>query len=68
MEEEVVERIRTLLARFPEDEEAVRQLVPLDVSFDVLCNEYGKVISSSTLSRRTSSCSRRAGPGWKKNC
>ena len=40
----VVERIRTLLARFPEDEEAVRQLVAQDVSFDALCNEYGKVI------------------------
>ena len=40
MEEEVVERIRTLLTRFPEDEEAVRQLV----SFDALCNEYVKVI------------------------
>jgi len=40
----VVERIRTLLARFPEDEEAVRQLVARDVSFDALCNEYAKVI------------------------
>ena len=40
----MVERIRTLLARFPEDEEAVRQLVARDVSFDALCNEYGKVI------------------------
>jgi hypothetical protein len=41
---EVVERIRTLLGRFPEDEEAVHQLVARDVSFDALCNEYGKVI------------------------
>ncbi len=40
----MVERIRTLLARFPEDEEAVRQLVARDVSFDALCNEYVKVI------------------------
>ena len=40
----MVERIRTLLARFPEDEEAVRQLVARNVSFDALCNEYGKVI------------------------
>jgi len=40
----VVERIRTLLARFPEDEETVRQLVVRDVSFDALCNEYCKVI------------------------
>jgi hypothetical protein len=40
----VVERIRTLLARFPEDDEAVRRLVARDVSFDALCSEYGKVI------------------------
>ena len=40
----MVERIRTLLARFPENEEAVRRLVARDVSFDALCNEYGKVI------------------------
>ena len=40
----MVERIRTLLTRFPEDEEAVRQLVARDVSFDALCNEYRKVI------------------------
>ena len=39
----MVERIRTLLTRFPEDEEAVRQLVAR-VRFDALCNEYGKVI------------------------
>ena len=40
----MVERIRTLLARFPENEEAVRQLAAQDVSFGALCNEYGKVI------------------------
>ena len=40
----MVERIRTLLARFPEDGEAVRRLVARDVSFDALCSEYGKVI------------------------
>ena len=40
----MVERIRTLLTRFPEDEEAVRQLVAQDVSFEALCNEYCKVI------------------------
>ena len=40
----MVERIRTLLARFPEDDEAVRRLVARDVSFDALCSEYGKVI------------------------
>ena len=40
----MVERIRTLLTRFPEDEEAVRHLVARDLSFDALCDEYGKVI------------------------
>jgi len=40
----VVERIRTLFSRFPEDDEAVRRLVARDVSFDALCSEYGKVI------------------------
>jgi len=33
----VVERIRTLLARFSEDEETVRLLAVRDVSFDALC-------------------------------
>jgi hypothetical protein len=64
----VVERIRTLMARFPEDEETVRQLLARDVSFDALCNEYGKVIKLLDAFGRTSSSSRRAGPGWKKNC
>jgi len=40
----VVERIRSLLARFPENEEIVRRLVATDASFDALCNEYCKVI------------------------
>jgi len=40
----VVERIRTLLARFWEDEETVRQFLARDVSLDALCSEYGKVI------------------------
>ena len=40
----MVERIRTLLALFPEDDEAVRRLAARDVSFDALCSEYGKVI------------------------
>jgi hypothetical protein len=40
----MVERIRSLLARFSEDEEAVRRLVATDASFDALCHEYGKVI------------------------
>jgi ribonuclease D len=41
---EVVERIRSLLARYSEDEEIVRHLVATDASFDALCNEYCKVI------------------------
>jgi hypothetical protein len=41
---EVVERIRSLLARFSEDEASVRRLVATDPSFDALCHEYRKVI------------------------
>jgi hypothetical protein len=40
----MVERIRSLLARFPEDEEAVRELAASNVSFDALCHEYQNVI------------------------
>jgi len=40
----VVERIRSLLAKFSEDEETVRRLVATDASFDALCHEYRKVI------------------------
>jgi len=40
----VVERIRSLLARFSEDEETVRRLVATDASFDALCHEYRKVV------------------------
>jgi hypothetical protein len=40
----MVERIRSLLARFSEDEEAVRRLAAADASFDALCHEYRKVI------------------------
>ena len=39
----MVERIRSLLSRFSEDEETVRRLVVTDASFDALCNEYRKV-------------------------
>ena len=41
---EVVERIRSLLARFSEDEESVRRLVATDASFNALCHEYRNVI------------------------
>jgi hypothetical protein len=40
----MVERIRSLLAQFPEDEAAARELVARDASFDVLCQEYRKVV------------------------
>jgi hypothetical protein len=40
----MVERIRSLLAQFPEDEAAIRELVARDASFDALCQEYQKVV------------------------
>jgi hypothetical protein len=40
----MVERIRSLLARFPEDEETVRGLAAKNASFDALCQEYQNVI------------------------
>ena len=39
----MVERIRSLLAQFPEDEGNVRELVARDAKFDALCQEYHKV-------------------------
>jgi hypothetical protein len=39
----MVERIRSLLARFSEDEGAARSLAVRDASFDALCNEYRQV-------------------------
>jgi uncharacterized protein YdcH (DUF465 family) len=36
----MVERIRDLIKRFPEDEETVRQLVKSDPIFDSLCQEH----------------------------
>lgn len=40
----MVERIRSLLARFSESEETVRQLIAIDARFDALCDEYREVI------------------------
>lgn len=40
----MVERIRSLLAQFPEDEGTVRELVARDVTFNALCHEYRKVV------------------------
>jgi hypothetical protein len=41
---EMVERIRSLLARFSEDETTVRRLVATDAHFNALCDEYHKVV------------------------
>jgi hypothetical protein len=41
----VVERIRSLLARFSEDQETVRPLVATDPSFGALRHEYRKVVT-----------------------
>jgi uncharacterized protein YdcH (DUF465 family) len=38
--EAMVERIRDLIDRFPEDEETIRQLIRSDPTFDSLCQEY----------------------------
>ena len=65
---EVVERIRLLLARFPEDEETVRRLVATDSSFDALCHEYLEVMELLHGSKCRSSGSVSAGLGWKRNC
>ena len=40
----MVERIRSLLAQFPEDEAAVRELVARDASFNALCQGYRNVV------------------------
>ena len=40
---EIVECIRPLLARFPENEDTVRRLAT-DQSFDALCHQYRHVI------------------------
>jgi len=40
----VVDRIRSLLARFSEDEATVRRLAATDARFDALCREYREVI------------------------
>ncbi|KSV71547.1 hypothetical protein [Sinorhizobium sp. Sb3] len=40
----MVERIQSLLAKFPEDEETVRRLAATDARFNALCDEYRKII------------------------
>jgi uncharacterized protein YdcH (DUF465 family) len=39
----MVERMRSLLAQFPEHEAAVRELIARDASFNALCQEYREV-------------------------
>lgn len=39
----MIERIRSLLARFSEDEETVGRLLATDAHFVALCDEYRKV-------------------------
>ncbi len=36
----MIERIRELIERFPEDEGLVRELMQSDSTFDALCQEY----------------------------
>jgi hypothetical protein len=40
----MVDRIRSLLAWYSEDEQSVRQLVATEASFDSLCQEYYRLI------------------------
>ncbi|MDH3475853.1 MAG: hypothetical protein OEM59_19410 [Rhodospirillales bacterium] len=39
----MVERIRGLIERFPENEQAIRHLIESDSLFDVLCDEYRQI-------------------------
>jgi uncharacterized protein YdcH (DUF465 family) len=36
----MVDRIRNIITRFPEDETAIRDLIRKDRGFDALCQEY----------------------------
>jgi uncharacterized protein YdcH (DUF465 family) len=39
----MIERVRSIIARFLENEEAVRQLIEENRDFDFLCQEYANV-------------------------
>lgn len=39
----MVERIRTLIERYPEDPETVRLLIEADPLFDAMCQEYAEI-------------------------
>ena len=41
----MVKRIRDLIERFPEDENAVRAMIMADPDFDALCEEYKDVVA-----------------------
>ncbi len=36
----MVDRIRNIIARFPEDEDAIRDMIRKDRAFNALCQEY----------------------------
>jgi uncharacterized protein YdcH (DUF465 family) len=40
---ENLERVRSIIARFAENEDAVRDLMQTDPRFDALCEEYAKL-------------------------
>ena len=40
----MIERIRDLIERFPENEGLVSELMQSDATFDALCQEYGQSI------------------------
>ncbi len=39
----MVDRIRNLIKRFPEDEGSIRELIKRDSKFDGLCEEYREI-------------------------
>ncbi len=55
----MVERIRSLIERYPEDEETVRELVARDSAFDSLCEDYKNI--AEALQRLTRESQRRSG-------
>jgi uncharacterized protein YdcH (DUF465 family) len=39
----MIQRVRSIIARFPENEQAVRQLIQANRDFDALCQEYANI-------------------------
>ena len=54
----MVERIRSLIERYPENEETVRELVARDSAFDSLCEDYKNI--AEALQRLTRESQRRS--------